>query len=67
MITVTKGGETGWPGLAKASAGWGRSMQARVVLVGCRRLQRWALGSKRSLDKDLPFGVSLGIKRCPES
>ena len=67
MITVTKGGETGRLGLAKASAGWPRSMEARVELVGCRRLQRWVLESKRSLDKDLLFGVSLGIKRCPGS
>jgi len=71
MIPVTKAGEMCWRRLAEAThtqkAGWVRSMQARLVLVGCRRLRRWELESKISLDKDLPFDVSLGIRRCPES
>jgi len=67
MIPVTKAGEMCWRRLAEANKGWVRSMQARLVLVGCRRLRRWELESKISLDKDLPFDVSLGIRRCPES
>lgn len=67
MIPVTKAGEMRLHRLVEASVGWVRSMQASLVLVGCQRLWRWELESKISLDKGLPFDVSLGIRRCLES